>query len=123
MPHIAGINKEDFICAVAEFAVGFIAAQEPQAGGELGIQKQLGRQIDDTIHEAGFNQFFEDVSFTGSFGSQRPFCQNKPCLAALFPSAKANSPRKYSKTCPSTSALRALASPKAFPGGDLLLAL
>jgi len=70
MPHIPGINKEDFICAVAELAIGFIAAQEPQAGRYLSIQKQLGRQVDDTIHQAGFNQFFADLSFTGSFGSQ-----------------------------------------------------
>ncbi len=35
MPHVAGINKEDFIGAVAELAIGFIAAQEPQAGRYL----------------------------------------------------------------------------------------
>ena len=82
MPHISSINEENFISSVAKLSVGFIAAQEPQAGGDLRIQKQLGRQVDDAIHQAGFKQFFADVSFTGCFGSQCTFSQNKTGLAA-----------------------------------------
>lgn len=54
--HIAGIDEEDFIEAVAESAFGLVAAQEPQTGGNPGIQKQLDGQVDNTVHHPGLQR-------------------------------------------------------------------
>jgi len=47
MAEVAGVDEEDFVGAIAELAVGLVAAQKPQAGGDLGVQEQLGGQVDD----------------------------------------------------------------------------
>ena len=51
MPFVPIINKEDFIGPVAEMAVRLVSAQKPETGGNLRIQKQLRRQVDDSIHQ------------------------------------------------------------------------
>jgi len=81
MPQIAGIDEEDFIDSIAEFAIGFTAAQEPQAGRYLRIQKQLGGKVDDAIHQACFDQCLSDISLAGCPGGQGTLCQDKPGLA------------------------------------------
>lgn len=82
MPQVAGIDKKDFIGAVAKLAVGLVAAQKPQAGRNLSVQKQLGGQVDDAVHQPGLDQFFADVPLAGGLGSQRALGQNKTGLTA-----------------------------------------
>ena len=69
MPEFAGIDKKNlvFAFAVAVVAVPFVG-EEPQAGGNLCIQEQFGRQVDDAVDDFGVYDALADNIFIGHPG-------------------------------------------------------
>lgn len=49
-PHVGG-EHEYLVGAVAEAVIGAVAREEPEGRGYLGIEKELGGQVDDAVHE------------------------------------------------------------------------
>ena len=49
--HVAGVDEEYLAGAVAEAVIGAVAREEPEGRGYLGIEKELGGQVDDAVHE------------------------------------------------------------------------
>ena len=56
----------------------FIAADKPQAGRDLCIQKELGRQVDNTVNQTGFDQRFANLPFARGFRRERPLASTNP---------------------------------------------
>jgi len=54
--------------------------EKPQAGGYLGIEKQLGREIHNAINQIVFHHRLAYLDFVVGFGSQRAIRQYKACL-------------------------------------------
>ena len=69
MANFAGIDKKNLVLAlaVAVVAVPFVG-EEPQAGGNLGIQEQFGRQVDDAVDDSSVDDALADGIFTGHLG-------------------------------------------------------
>lgn len=65
MPHVPGVNKENFIGTVAELTIGFVSAQKPQAGGYLRVQEKFRRQVHDAVNQSGFHKPLSDFAFAG----------------------------------------------------------
>ena len=65
---------------VAELAVGSIPAHEPEAGGYLGVEEELGGEVDDAVYEVGFDELLADFSFVVSLCAERAFGEDKACL-------------------------------------------
>ena len=66
MPQLARVYEQDLILAfpVAVVAVPFVG-DKPQAGGDLRVQEQFCRQIDNAVHNAGVDDVFADDVFVG----------------------------------------------------------
>jgi hypothetical protein len=57
-----------------------LAGNKPQTGRNLGIQKELGRQIDDTIQQTRLDYRPAYFTLSAGFGSQRPLANTKPAV-------------------------------------------
>ena len=89
---VAGIDKQDFFGAIAKAltpspsprgrGVEAVAAQKPQAGGDLSVQKQLGGQIDDAVHQPRLDQRLADVTLARAFGGERALGEHETGLSA-----------------------------------------
>ena len=74
----AGIDKQDFIRAVAKLMVGLVARQKPQAGGNHGVVKQLRGQGHHAVHQPGFDHVLANLAFAAGVAVHAAVGQHNP---------------------------------------------
>ena len=73
MAHVAGVDEQDFILSLLPRS-----SHEPEAGGYLSIEKQLGGQVHDAVDQSGIHQGFAYHVFAAAVAGEGSFRQDKP---------------------------------------------